>query len=299
MKNISLEEMYLSANKIEYEFFIAILNSLEKHPTMKELDLSDNNIGQNFDENMMPNLENMVLQVLSLRKNKIETNMFFALLNGLEDNTILEELNLKYNNIGKTLVETTAQPNFINNSLNKLNLGGNEITGSLTLDLKNYLECFQNLQILHVNKNPLGNKGVENIMSIDLKNHIYDATHGLIIDFEKTSMNDDEIEKYIDTWERKLYHHLGQTQTNNNLPVQKIQNKIPILLSFEYIHSYAQIEPSTYEIIIKKPHQNSQTESFDDFMTRMRLAEKKRAYTYGNYSKMSLKRKMRYIDYKV
>ena len=186
--NVTLEDLDLSDNGIDSLESATVIRALWTSKTLKRLSLSENEFGRNDDGTVFPQglPKNNSFERLDLDGCALTSDGFVAILESLQDNTVLKKLNLDWNSIVLDLPCATALQQVLESSLlHTLNFCGNEVTIEGITILTDSLKNNENLKDLslfscHVGKEELlklGEALVENktLEIIDLRRNAFDA----------------------------------------------------------------------------------------------------------------------------
>ena len=161
MKIASLEKIILAYNQdtLNEEQLLAILDSINRHPSLRRLVLSKNLFTDRVVERLASVLsQNKVVQRIQLCGNQLNGLRLGTILNSLNKNVI--QLNLRGNLIGDDDYLTIAQ--YLKKSnLKRLYLQGNQITASGIEPIAQVLSINDKLDTLDLNCNRLADQGVE------------------------------------------------------------------------------------------------------------------------------------------
>lgn len=132
------------------------MSHLLDHPSLLELDLSHNHIGDRGARAVGKLLNRSKLQKVAVYNNRIRGPGAQALAHALSSNTALTFLNLRLNRIGDEGGQAVAQALMKNTTLMELHLEGNKMTEPSAMALSQALVQNSTLKTLNLANNRLG-----------------------------------------------------------------------------------------------------------------------------------------------
>ena len=154
--------------QVDTKKMISSLYILEK---VKVIDLENNNIGEDASFELATALHsNNVLEQLWLRGNKLNTAGALYILNSLEYLTILQVLDMSYNNIGSQSADGIAAVIDNNPLINQLWLDGNDLHSTGTITIFNALKKIKTLSILSLCNNGITDDAADELSAVITQN---------------------------------------------------------------------------------------------------------------------------------
>ena len=158
-KNTILKVLYLQTNKITEVGAIYISTALNTNKSLKELNLSDNLLGNRGVNNLAESLlKNSTLLLLSLNYTGIDVYCVDSIEEMLKTNKTLNSLNLYGNNLADNGVYRILNSIIFNKSLRHISLGSNNFTDHALRNIKNVLKFNKSLKIIEFNTGNLTKK---------------------------------------------------------------------------------------------------------------------------------------------
>ncbi|XP_047006827.2 dynein regulatory complex subunit 5 isoform X2 [Ictalurus punctatus] len=155
----SLKVLRIHRSNMEDEKCRMLVNHLLDHPSLLELDLSHNLIGDRGARAIGKLLNRSCLETLNIYDNRISGRGAQALAHALSKNTSLVSLNLRLNQLGDEGGQAIAQALLKNQTLVNLHLGANEMTEPTATALSQVLVQNTTLRSLNLSCNKLGTDG--------------------------------------------------------------------------------------------------------------------------------------------
>ncbi|KAL7871414.1 hypothetical protein SRHO_G00063970 [Serrasalmus rhombeus] len=155
----SLKVLRINQSKVDDEKCRKLLSYLLDHPSLLELDLSHNLIGDRGARAIGKLLNRSRLERLDIYDNQIRGSGAQALAHALSKNTSLLYLNLRLNRLGDEGGQAVAQALLKNGTLRNLNLGANELTEPTATAMSHALVQNSTLRSLNLSCNRLGVDG--------------------------------------------------------------------------------------------------------------------------------------------
>ncbi|KAL6486701.1 hypothetical protein MHYP_G00060930 [Metynnis hypsauchen] len=155
----SLKVLRINQSKVDDEKCRMLMSYLLDHPSLLELDLSHNLIGDRGARAIGKLLNRSRLERLDIYDNQIRGSGAQALAHALSKNTSLLYLNLRLNRLGDEGGQAVAQALLKNGSLQNLNLGANELTEPTATAVSHALVQNSTLRSLNLSCNRLGVDG--------------------------------------------------------------------------------------------------------------------------------------------
>ncbi|KAI4877557.1 hypothetical protein NFI96_028584, partial [Prochilodus magdalenae] len=155
----SLKVLKINRSKVDDEKCRVLVKYLLDHPSLLELDLSHNLIGDRGTRALGKLLNRSHLERLDIYNNQIQGSGAQALAHALSKNTSLLSLNLRLNRLGDEGGQALAQALLKNNTLLNLNLAANELTEPTATALSHTLVQNSTLRNLNLSCNRLGVDG--------------------------------------------------------------------------------------------------------------------------------------------
>ncbi|KAL7888582.1 hypothetical protein AOLI_G00035560 [Acnodon oligacanthus] len=155
----SLKVLRINRSKVDDEKCRMLLRYLLDHPSLLELDLSHNLIGDRGARAIGKLLNRSRLERLDIYDNQIRGSGAQALAHALSKNTSLLFLNLRLNRLGDEGGQAVAQALQKNGTLQNLNLGANELTEPTATAMSHALVQNSTLRSLNLSCNRLGVDG--------------------------------------------------------------------------------------------------------------------------------------------
>ncbi|XP_056621176.1 dynein regulatory complex subunit 5 isoform X2 [Triplophysa dalaica] len=156
----SLKVFRLRRSKVDDDKCCILVSHLLDHPSLLELDLSHNHIGERGARAVGKLLNRSKLQKLTAYNNRIRGPGAQALAHALARNTTLTSLNLRLNRIADEGGQAVAQALMKNKTLTELHLEGNEMTEPTAVAMSQALVQNSTLKTLNLANNRLGVKSV-------------------------------------------------------------------------------------------------------------------------------------------
>nr|XP_055043110.1 dynein regulatory complex subunit 5 isoform X1 [Misgurnus anguillicaudatus] len=155
----TLQVFTLHHSKVDDEKCCILVSHLLDHPSLLELDLSHNHIGDRGAKAVSKLLNGSKLKKLNLYNNRIRGPGAQALAKALSRNTTLTSLILRLNRIGDEGGQALGQALMKNKTLVNLHLGANKMTEPSAMALSRALVDNSTLKILNLSNNKLGADG--------------------------------------------------------------------------------------------------------------------------------------------
>lgn len=146
----------LHQSKVEDEKCRLLVKSLLDHPSLRELDLSYNIIGDRGARAIGKLLNRSKLETLNICNNNIRGPGSKALAHALSKNSTLLSLNLRLNRLGDEGGQAIGQALLNNSTLLHLDLGGNEMSEPSANALSKVLAHNNTLRSINLSCNRLG-----------------------------------------------------------------------------------------------------------------------------------------------
>nr|XP_014350001.1 PREDICTED: T-complex-associated testis-expressed protein 1 [Latimeria chalumnae] len=164
----TLKVFRLQRSKVDDEKVRIIISSLLDHPSLVELDLSHNLIGDRGARAVGKLINRSKLEKVNLWDNKIRAPGAQAIAHALSRNDRLTSLNLRLNRIGDEGGEAVGNALLINSTLVDLHLGSNELTEPTALTLSQVLGLNRTIKRINLCCNRIGpvSRSKENIIII-------------------------------------------------------------------------------------------------------------------------------------
>ncbi|KAF3702991.1 T-complex-associated testis-expressed protein 1 [Channa argus] len=156
-KTLKLLRLHLS--HIEDNKCRLLVKYLLDHPSLRELNLSHNLIGDRGARAIGKLLNRSKLEILNMCDNGISDPGAKALAHALSKNSTLLSLNLCLNQVGDEGGEAIGKALLNNNNLLHLNLGGNKVTFTTAITLSKVLAQNSTLKSINLSCNNLGEVG--------------------------------------------------------------------------------------------------------------------------------------------
>lgn len=154
--HLALQVLRLHRSNMEDEECRMLVNHLLDHPSLLELDLSHNLIGDRGARAIGKLLNRSCLETLNMYNNQISGRGAQALAHALSKNTSLVSLNLRLNQLGDEGGQAIAHALLKNQTLVNLHLGGNEMTEPTASAFSQVLVQNKMLRSLNLSCNKLG-----------------------------------------------------------------------------------------------------------------------------------------------
>nr|XP_006626040.2 PREDICTED: T-complex-associated testis-expressed protein 1 [Lepisosteus oculatus] len=155
----SLKVFRIHESKVDDEKARVLIHSLLDHPSLKELDLSHNLIGDRGARAIGKLINRSQLEKLIVYNNKIRGPGAQAIAYALSKNATLLSLNLRLNRTGDEGGQSIAQALLKNTTLVSLHLGSNELTEPTASVLSQVLVQNTTLRSINLSCNRLGADG--------------------------------------------------------------------------------------------------------------------------------------------
>ncbi|KAG9283139.1 T-complex-associated testis-expressed protein 1 [Astyanax mexicanus] len=155
----TLKILKINQSNVDDDKCRTLVSNLLDHPSLLELDLSHNIIGDRGARALGKLLNRSHLKQLDIYDNNIKGPGAQALAHALSKNTPLESLNLRLNQIGDEGGQALAQALLKNCILLNLHLGANELTEPTATALSHMLVHNSTLKRLNLSCNRLGEDG--------------------------------------------------------------------------------------------------------------------------------------------
>ncbi|XP_029903617.1 dynein regulatory complex subunit 5 [Myripristis murdjan] len=155
----TLKLLRLHQSKVEDEKCRLLVKSLLDHPSLRELDLSYNIIGDRGARAIGKLLNRSKLETLNVCNNNIRGPGGQALAHALSKNSTLLSLNLRLNCLGDEGGQAIGQALLNNSTLLHLHLGGNEMSEPSANALSKVLAHNNTLKSINLSCNRLGKDG--------------------------------------------------------------------------------------------------------------------------------------------
>ncbi|XP_072543503.1 dynein regulatory complex subunit 5 [Salminus brasiliensis] len=155
----TLKILKINQSKVDDEKCRMLVSHLLDHPSLLELDLSHNIIGDRGARAIGKLLNRSHLKRLDIYDNHIRGTGAQALAHALSKNTSLLSLNLRLNQVGDEGGQALAQALLKNHILLNLHLGANELTEPTATALSHALVHNSTLRRLNLSCNRLGEDG--------------------------------------------------------------------------------------------------------------------------------------------
>lgn len=153
---LDLQVLRIHRSNIDDEKCRILVNHLLDHPSLLELDLSHNLIGDRGARAFSKLLNRSCLETLNIYDNQIRGHGAQALAHALSKNASLVSLNLRLNQIGDEGGLAIARALLKNQTLVNLQLGANELTEPTATALSQVLVQNKTLRSLNLSCNKLG-----------------------------------------------------------------------------------------------------------------------------------------------
>ncbi|XP_004624463.1 T-complex-associated testis-expressed protein 1 [Octodon degus] len=160
----TLKIFRLTRSHVDEEKARILIRSLLDHPTLEELDLSHNLIGDRGARGAAKLLSHSRLRVLNLANNRVRAPGAQALAHALEHNTCLLSLNLRLNCIEDEGGQALAHALLSNACLTTLHLGGNELSEPTATLLSQVLSVNTTLTSINLSCNHIGPDGGKQLL---------------------------------------------------------------------------------------------------------------------------------------
>ncbi|XP_061891091.1 dynein regulatory complex subunit 5 isoform X2 [Entelurus aequoreus] len=154
LKVVRLYESHIDDSKCKM-----LANTLVNHPSLTELNLSHNIIGDKGAKAVSKLLQSSKLEVLNMSDNVIRDAGANAIADALANNCPLLSLNLRINRISDEGGQAIAVALLRNKTLHHLHLGANLVTGPTAIRLSEVLAKNQTLKSINLSCNKLGVDG--------------------------------------------------------------------------------------------------------------------------------------------
>ncbi|KAI5090711.1 T-complex-associated testis-expressed protein 1 isoform X2 [Silurus meridionalis] len=155
----SLKVLRINRSLMDDQKCRLLVNHLLDHPSLLELDLSHNIIGDGGARAISKLLNHSRLEVLNIYDNRISGPGAQALAHALSKNTSLVSFNLRLNQLGDEGGQAIAQALLKNQTLVNLHLGANEMTEPTASAFSQVLVCNMALKNLNLSCNKMGMDG--------------------------------------------------------------------------------------------------------------------------------------------
>ncbi|KAJ7988019.1 hypothetical protein DPEC_G00319290 [Dallia pectoralis] len=155
----TLRVLRIHQSKVDDEKCRLLVNSLLDHPSLRDLNLSHNLIGDRGARAIGKLLNRSKLESLTAHDNNIGGPGAQAIAHGLTNNTSLLSLDLRLNRLGDEGGQVIAQALLTNGTLERLHLGGNEMTEPTAIMLSQVLVQNKTLKSINLACNRLGLDG--------------------------------------------------------------------------------------------------------------------------------------------
>ncbi|XP_068921863.1 dynein regulatory complex subunit 5 [Petaurus breviceps papuanus] len=160
----TLKVFRLTRSKVDDEKARVLIRSLLDHPSLTELDLSHNNIGDRGVRAAAKLINHSHLRILNLANNKIRAAGAQALAHALSYNTTLLSLNLRLNCIEDEGGQALAHALQNNSALTSLHLGGNELSEPTATLFSQVLSVNTTLTCINLSCNHIGLDGGKQLL---------------------------------------------------------------------------------------------------------------------------------------
>ncbi|XP_030628529.1 dynein regulatory complex subunit 5 [Chanos chanos] len=155
----TLKVLKIQQSKVDDAKCRVLVNYLLEHPSLQELDLSHNIIGDRGARAIGKLLNKSALKTLSVYDNQIQGPGAQAIAHALTKNTTLLSLNLRLNRIGDEGGQALAQALLKNETLVYLHVGANEMTEPTATAVSQALVMNTRLKSINLSCNKLGVDG--------------------------------------------------------------------------------------------------------------------------------------------
>ncbi|XP_008539037.1 dynein regulatory complex subunit 5 [Equus asinus] len=160
----TLKIFRLTRSKVDDDKARILIHSLLDHPTLEELDLSHNLIGDRGGRAAAKLLSHSRLRVLNLANNQVRAAGAQSLAHALAHNTNLLSLNLRLNCIEDEGGQALAHALQTNKCLTTLHLGGNELSEPTATLLSQVLSINTTLTSINLSCNHIGQDGGKQLL---------------------------------------------------------------------------------------------------------------------------------------
>ena len=162
--NTTLKNLDISGNNISDAGAAAISDSLTSNSSLAKLNISSNNITSEGAKKIAQAIQvNTILKKLDISSNNISDAGVAAISDSLKRNSSLAKLNMSRNNIISEGAKKIAQAIQVNTTLKKLDLSFNKITDDGTTFISNGLKYNNSLQKLNMFRNGITSQGAKMI----------------------------------------------------------------------------------------------------------------------------------------
>ncbi|XP_062324347.1 dynein regulatory complex subunit 5 [Osmerus eperlanus] len=155
----TLKVLRLHQSKVDDEKCRILVNQLLDHPTLKELNLSHNLIGDRGARAIGKLINQSKLETLDIYDNSIHAPGAQALAHALSKNATLLSLNMRLNRLGNEGGQAIGQSLLKNHTLLHLHLGSNEMSKPTAVVLSQVLVHNKTLKSINLSCNRLGVDG--------------------------------------------------------------------------------------------------------------------------------------------
>ena len=151
--NNNLQELNLGTNNLQTSGTKIIARSLKKISSLTKLYINHNNITHEAAEDIAAAIYcNISLQELNLGGNDLQTSGTKIIARSLKKISSLTKLYINHNNITHEAVDDIVAAIYCNISLQELNLGGNDLETSSTMEIAKCLRKVSSISKLHINR---------------------------------------------------------------------------------------------------------------------------------------------------
>ncbi|KAL4630540.1 T-complex-associated testis-expressed protein 1-like [Arapaima gigas] len=157
----TLKVFKIHQSKVDDDKCRTLVSKLLHHPSLKDLSLAHNMIGDRGARAIGKLLNSSKLEKLNICDNKIQGPGARAIAHALSTNTMLVSLNLRLNQLGDDGGQAIAQALLTNETLENLHLGANEMTEPTATALSQVLVQNKTLKNINLSCNRLGVDGGE------------------------------------------------------------------------------------------------------------------------------------------
>ncbi|XP_074093170.1 dynein regulatory complex subunit 5 [Macrotis lagotis] len=161
---LTLKVFRLTRSKVDDEKARILIRNLLDHPSLLELDLSHNNIGDRGARAAAKLINHSKLKILNLANNKIKALGAQSLAHALSVNTNLVSLNLRLNCIEDEGGQAIAHALQTNSTLTNLHLGSNELSEPTATLFSQVLSVNTTLTCINLSCNHIGLDGGKQLL---------------------------------------------------------------------------------------------------------------------------------------
>ena len=170
LNNIQLQKLNLGKNTLKVSGVIKIARALQNISSLSELNIAWNNSTEEAADDIATSLlNNSALQILDLSGSMLKANGMIKIANVLKNFCFLCELNIGWNYITEEAADDIAAV-ILNNKLQILDLGGNELKATGMIKVAKALQSISSLYKLNIECNKISDEAADDIVAVILNN---------------------------------------------------------------------------------------------------------------------------------